>query len=128
MRNARQDMCIVSEPLLILVSRMSGLTDPERCSLTFLAIQESGISKYCSLCEREFFDEIAYYNRLKVTHSQDSNDKTIMEIDNLGHGGKILPQPTQGGEPSPLSANGLFWKLFRIFDTCPYCGGKYFSE
>ncbi|KAJ5220548.1 hypothetical protein N7468_009752 [Penicillium chermesinum] len=28
-----------------------------RCSLSFLAIQEPGISKYCPVCQREFFDE-----------------------------------------------------------------------
>lgn len=30
---------------------------PVRCSLTFLAIQEPGISKFCSKCENEYLDE-----------------------------------------------------------------------
>lgn len=28
-----------------------------RCGLSFLAIQEPGVSKFCPVCRREFFDE-----------------------------------------------------------------------
>lgn len=43
-------------------------TLPVRCNLTFLAIQEPGISKFCSKCESEYLDEdqVGYEGQIEI--------------------------------------------------------------
>ncbi|KAL5344089.1 transcription factor IIIC subunit delta N-term-domain-containing protein [Aspergillus crustosus] len=41
----------------VRVKMISLITLTVRCSLTFIAIQEPGVSKFCSRCESEYFDE-----------------------------------------------------------------------
>lgn len=100
-----------------------------RCSLTGLAIQEPGMSKWCSVCDREFFNETAFYLNLKGQEGATSGENqtaTGMDVDEPGNG--ITEAMTQRVHESPLSPDSLFWKLFRFFDTCPYCQAKYQTE
>ena len=76
---------------------------PGRCNLCFLAIQQPGISKRCSLCERQYLDL----------------DKAISEGAFTSH----IEEETQKDDTIP--SDSLIKRLFETFDTCPYCNGKF---
>jgi hypothetical protein len=49
---SRRVVCVCVGPDLLTL-----FVNLARCGLSFLAIQEPGISKYCSLCQTEYLDE-----------------------------------------------------------------------
>ncbi|MCJ1460402.1 hypothetical protein MMC28_010782 [Mycoblastus sanguinarius] len=85
-----------------------------RCALTFLPILEPGLSKYCMDCGREFINDLVHPGM------QDHIDGYLPQESagdaRLGY----LHDPDPGPE---LLSNFLFHK----FDTCPYCGGKFYD-
>ncbi|KAL1966168.1 hypothetical protein VTN77DRAFT_4720 [Rasamsonia byssochlamydoides] len=82
-----------------------------RCALTFLAIQEPGISKFCSLCGTEFLD---ITNREEEATTDTAN----------GAGNPITIGEKEPEEPVKDSLY-LYDTVVEFFDTCPYCGGKF---
>ena len=75
-----------------------------RCALTFLAITSPGLSKRCERCGREFLNE----------HFEPVKDDTALTIhDDDDHRGAMALQPS------------LACWLYRKFDICPYCCGKF---
>lgn len=115
-----------------------------RCSLTFLAIKEPGISKYCENCNREFLNEYtiqdksAYANeppvaaprtpleRLAPLHPRASveelADVTVFDdhLRRIGHDGEVVDLEAFRRPPRSLAAT-----FFHTYGVCPYCGGKY---
>ncbi|QDS71860.1 hypothetical protein FKW77_010011 [Venturia effusa] len=100
-----------------------------RCSLTFLAIQAPGISKYCGICGKQYIDgsyletdemqEQASVSRNgnagpvegdTTTKTSSSRDQDI-EIDKDSGQAQDLPTLAQ--------------LLFAACDSCFYCGGKF---
>lgn len=81
-----------------------------RCSLSLLAIQEPGISKRCSLCERQYLD-IAKMEREGAlsTNLQSS-------INSNGNS-------SEGLSRVPVLAR----QLLETFDTCCFCEGKFYG-
>ena len=77
-----------------------------RCNLTFLTIQEPGISKYCARCGRQFLDP---GKAPAFLSPQNGTDEVV------GEG---------ASEPSN-SSQSLTYQLFRTFNICPYCDGKF---
>ena len=76
-----------------------------RCALTFLAITSPGISKRCERCGREFLNE----------HVEPVKENTIITVndDDDDHRRPKVRQPS------------LACWLYRKFDICPYCCGKF---
>lgn len=74
------------------------LIDVGRCALTFIAITAPNISKLCERCDRTFLTE------------------------RYGPYAEELAAAT--GE-EPARSPSLADRLFKHFDTCPYCGGKF---
>jgi len=68
-----------------------------RCNLTFLAIQGSGITKMCGICGVEVLDE----NKIKELQFMEGSDDTLN------------------------SDNALLKSLFAACRVCIYCGGRY---
>ena len=74
-----------------------------RCALTFLSITCPGISKRCERCGKEFLKEQVEPTEEGLTTNNEAETSANM------------------ADRSPSLAS---W-LFRRFDVCPYCGGKY---
>jgi len=88
------------------------LTDPDRCALTFFAIQEPGISRYCDACSREYLHEDYALNTCRVDMNAPSPDG--LEIfDNSKNPGN----ETEG--------ESILQTLFKDYDVCIFCGGKF---
>ena len=95
------------------------LTSPAaRCALTFLPLLEPGTSKRCIYCRREFIDE-RFHPEIETRVSERLNPTNMdgSSKENIG----VVPQNTI---PARHSLSSL---LFDKFDTCPYCGGKFFN-
>lgn len=75
-----------------------------RCALTLIAITRPGISKRCERCGKEFLNE----------HIETAEEDTISTNHKYG-----IYQDLTVRQPS------LACWLFKKFDVCPYCGGKY---
>lgn len=87
------------------------------------------MSKWCSLCDREFLNESTFYLNLKDQEDDASREnQTAMEVDVDEAGNGFAESTTHKVHESRLSPNSLFWKLFRFFDTCPYCQANYYTE
>ena len=91
--------------------QLLGLTDAYlgRCSLSFLAIQQPGISKRCSVCDRQYLDldKALQQNALSI-NSPSSNS--------LGNGDSRVRE---------MVGDTLIKQLFGAFDYCPYCEGRF---
>ena len=109
-----------------MFSTDSGLA---RCSLTFLAVQAPGISKYCGICGKQYLND-------QYVLEQDHVLNTVYPAGN-GEGGLLLAPSTnapelegtheeQGNESrvsqTPLTLAQL---LVGACDLCIYCGGKF---
>ena len=100
-----------------------------RCALTFLAVKEPGISKYCESCNREYLDD-ATLSQPQEPNDNIGDDIEFMDVDHqesaedtTANQGET-PITNNGSEPAPSEA--IFAKtLFERFDVCPYCHGKY---
>lgn len=88
----------------------------DRCTLTFFAIQEPGISRYCDTCRREYLHEDYALN------------------DHSRHGGKPAPgtkgmetsdNATMEGNVVSFDDESILQVLFRNYDVCIFCGGKF---
>lgn len=88
------------------------LTNPDRCALTFFAIQEPGISRYCDTCSREYLHEDY---ALKTCHV----DKHASGTDGMGIS-------DNSNDPSNGTDGGsILQSLFQHHDVCIFCGGKF---
>lgn len=88
-----------------------------RCSLTFLSIQQPGISKFCRICNTQCLDRHLIIKRRKW----DDIEMSDTAADGLGSPWILVKQGPQ--EP----ANSLADLLFAAVDLCIYCGGKFAS-
>lgn len=107
-----------------------------RCSLTFLAIQEPGISKYCERCGKEYLVEEAL---LKDGQSEEvlrqpgvRKTATTPRAQKSGTGQTGAVEEDEGIQVQNEQALGLTDKpaplvrmLFATCDVCVYCGGKF---
>ncbi|MCJ1284681.1 hypothetical protein MMC26_004017 [Xylographa opegraphella] len=82
-----------------------------RCALSYMTIQEPGISKFCSTCGRE------YCNEQQVLQ----NDVDAMPVlDVTGNG-----DDAENGVPSRDNEDSLISALFRSQGICIFCDGKF---
>lgn len=79
-----------------------------RCLLTNLAIQRPNSSIFCAQCGR------AYFNR---------------ELEGGGGGGAEERKDAEAMDIDPQQSDAktksMYAHLYEMFDTCPYCDGKY---
>ena len=101
------------------LSYLSLLTSPAaRCALTFLPLLEPGTSKRCIYCRREFIDERFHPEiQMRLSERLDPTNIDDSSKDNTG----VAP------EHAGLAKHSVASVLFDKFDTCPYCGGKFFN-
>ena len=102
-----------------------------RCALTFLPITEPGISKYCRRCKREFLDEerlLHSESKMCTISEQDrvTDDIDVSEAANDKNHTAEHERHLQNDE-NPETRLGLVQKLFMVFESCPYCGGRFFT-
>ncbi|KAI9706103.1 MAG: hypothetical protein M1836_005509 [Candelina mexicana] len=100
-----------------------------RCALTFLAIQEPGISKYCGLCGVEYFhqDFVLKYLQKSVSASvftergDGSNGNTTSEVEEEAG---VIEDSAQDADNAgtPVSFVQI---LLASYEVCVYCGGKF---
>lgn len=121
---------------MILANRVTSA----RCSLTFLAIREPGVSKYCHSCNRAYLNDHIILNstKRKTNCTLEDNTCSVPTVEELADtemfdddllrigGGKMM------GNSSSVDLNAfksepfsLATILFDTFDMCPYCGGKF---
>ncbi len=122
--------------------------------MTFLAIEEPGISKYCENCNREFLNEHILQESGKLPelllvterersllhdHSTIEGDvgdgqqyENLQSVDNIGKVTESRPADTEGALQQLISvkshssqAPSLASMLFKEFEVCPYCQGKF---
>ena len=115
-----QDICGVAAPINLV--RNCVLTRYiDRCALTFLAIQEPGISKICDTCGREYLDEDTALERDAINSAifisrADQSDKAANES------AMASQTPT---DPVITEDQSLAHALFKAHDVCIFCGGKF---
>ncbi|KAI9798224.1 MAG: hypothetical protein M1835_002709 [Candelina submexicana] len=100
-----------------------------RCALTFLSIQEPGISKYCGLCGVECFhqDFVQKYFQKSVSasvfaeRSDGSNGNTTSDV---GEEAGVIEDSAQDADNagSPVSFVQI---ILASYEVCVYCGGKF---
>ena len=89
-----------------------------RCALTSLAIQEPGISKFCSQCGTEYLNEdlaFAAINSATTSTARIDGQPEQMELD--------LNEDQVSKEQTDDCTTARY--IFEHFDTCIYCGGKF---
>lgn len=91
----------IKSPKKFLTTKKKKKKTTARCSLTFLPILHPGISKSCTICTCPFLNE-----HLRIP----SSATPVVEVED-------------GDEDK--AGLSLADMLFRIYDTCPYCGGKF---
>ncbi|KAK3724536.1 hypothetical protein LTR37_001160 [Vermiconidia calcicola] len=117
-----------------------------RCGLTFLAIEEPGITKYCNICSMQYFNEWslsgfwgpAKDENIEMTELSMEDVETSTISDQVGPRVESAPdeQPTEqphsdwvhvshGPVASSESPGSLARILFAVFDACIYCGGNF---
>ena len=103
--------------------------------MTFLAIEEPGISKYCEKCNREFLNE--HVLRESEHHPGlllgaegaaypkyspfDENEVVIEQQDSFGQRADVMTKEAEQTSRAPSLAT----TMFNYFDVCPYCSGKF---
>ena len=98
----------------------------DRCVLTFFAIQEPGISRYCGSCSREYLHEDYALNenphsmnmRTLSTDDMEIPD-TTMEIPETTNVAENHSSDNDDNDESTLQT------VFRNHDVCIFCGGKF---
>ena len=120
-----------------------------RCALTFLAIQEPGLSKTCTVCKTQFLDEselqefaaLGKTEAAEMTYLTNAGMQAPKASDNIEiENGTVQEEQSSGHqdlEPERLQishirkstepSTSLARTLFAAFDTCIYCGGKFVS-
>ena len=101
-----------------------------RCALTFLTIQEPGISKYCESCDREYLDEHVLLDPAKHV---DRRPEVETQEPSIGISAEESTRIHVGGThdigPGMLKEKddgaSLARVLFSTYDVCIYCGGKF---
>jgi hypothetical protein len=115
--------------------------------LTFLAIKEPGISKYCEKCQREFLNEhflresgqypeflLAYETEKSPLYDYPTDedqvvgewqDSCLQRVDDNGVVVETRPAGLKGAPQHTSQAISLVNMLFNEFDVCPYCQGKF---
>ena len=134
----RRWACIWYENVVELCERMADHPRPlVRCALTFLAIQEPGISNYCERCGTEYLTEEALLDDEKSERDVHQPNMEVLaattsrhEDVNLGQEGAVEDDQTstvkQGQASSPpRELAPLVRMLFSTYDVCVYCGGKF---
>lgn len=127
----------ISEPSILLMIVLA------RCSLTFLAIKEPGISKYCENCNRAYYNEALFddCSRKRNAHSNDIQEESvespIPSVEEVAdteifdedlkriNRNRGTSSGTLDLEFIKLKSSSLATMLFDTFDICPYCGGKF---
>lgn len=79
---------------------------------------EPGTSKRCVCCRREFINE-RYHPEIRMRLSERLNPTNVDDSGKEKTG--VVPENTR------LAKHSLTSVLFDKFDTCPYCGGKFFG-
>lgn len=117
-----------------------------RCSLTFLAIKEPEISKYCEGCDRPYFNnhifDDSFGKQNSLTHGtlddgvasliptvEEVADIEIYDDDlrKFDMAGRNISTGTINFDAITRKSPPLEKLLFDTFDICPYCGGKFIS-
>lgn len=111
-----------------------------RCSLTFLAIREPGVSKYCHSCNRAYLNDHIILNstKRKTNCTLEDNACSVPTVEELADtemfddnllrigGGEMMDNSfsvdLNAFKSEPFSLATI---LFDTFDMCPYCGGKF---
>lgn len=111
-----------------------------RCSLTFLAIREPGVSKYCHSCNRAYLNDHIILNSTKRKTNRTLEDNTcsvptveeladteMFDDDLLKIGGGEMMDSSSSVDLDAFKSRpfSLATILFDTFDMCPYCGGKF---
>ena len=117
--------------LMTSTSKEAYLIAVVRCALTFLTIQEPGISKYCESCDREYFDEqvlLASVKHIDGAPGVESQGRSVGDAEEESTG--INVEETHDIGPGMLRENdyereSLAHVLFSMYDVCVYCGGKF---
>lgn len=94
-----------------------------RCALSFLAIQEPGVSKYCDTCGSEYLNEDRLLEgttgatEVIVARTEDYNgmDKNKEVVQGF---------PVKSGSGATVS---ILQTLLNIYDVCIFCSGKFIS-
>lgn len=103
--------------------------------MSFLAIEEPGISKYCEKCNREFLNEHVlreseHYPGLLLGPEGatspkdcpfDENEVVIEQQDSFGQRANVMTKEVGQISKAPSLAS----MMFDYFDVCPYCNGKF---
>lgn len=128
---------IILETVLMILANHFTLA---RCSLTFLAIREPGVSKYCQSCNRAYFNDHIILNSTKRNTKCTVEDATcsvptveeladteifgddMLRIDGAGTTENSASVDLDAFKSKPFS---LATMLFNTFDICLYCGGKF---
>lgn len=103
-----------------------------RCGLTFLAMQEPGLSKSCRICATQYMDEYQLLGSGGPTEPQDVQ-VTDMPDAQQREDGEPAADETMGGGWVQVLRGGQFTGpegslariLFAAFDRCVYCGGTF---
>jgi hypothetical protein len=109
-----------------------------RCGLTFLAMQEPGISKQCTMCGTQFLNEWTLPTLVRSSEDQDvdmadapgENEPRGEETADRGNGntgivtgGNWVHVVKKAAQAEPDGS--LARILFAAFDKCVYCGGNF---
>ena len=99
-----------------------------RCALTFLAIQEPGISKHCTICGSQFLNEWSLPQFTPSAGNEDvdmellPHDRNSKELSTA----EVRPMRDSHAESVEIEPPASLARiLFAAFDTCIYCGGKF---
>lgn len=110
-----------------------------RCALTFLAIQEPGISKYCEVCGREYLnDEKLFAGETSFKHMlapvdsevniplESDGDVYILTEPDVNHNDRKGDQDAQAKVAEKLDQSlPLARRMFKHFSKCVFCDGKF---
>lgn len=111
-----------------------------RCSLTFLAIREPGVSKYCQSCNRAYLNDHIILNSTEPKTNCTLEDNTCSvptveeladtemfddDLTRIGGGGMMDNSSSVNLDAFKSKPFSLATMLFNTFDMCPYCGGKF---
>ena len=139
------EACIVCRETLLWVSLEEAECTHghtwERCAMTFLAIQEPGVSKHCERCNRQFINE-EFLNPAAVAEDDVEGDDAMkdaeakleveatevvvaVEEDEKEAGEESEGEEREEEEEEPKT---LAEDIFTRCSVCIFCGGKFVSE
>ena len=94
-----------------------------RCSLTFLAIQGPGISKFCRICNAQYLNEAALPEF--VPTSDEGIEMTDLANEQTEGTSEQWVQVTQNAGSKMEPKASLARLLFAACDVCIFCGGRF---